>query len=115
MARRCLGRLAPRRNLKAAIEIFRERAAARSAVRMSAEQPPIVRPMTETLPDLAAIDAEFTPEHLNTMSPEERVSKSVTAFSRRRHDAGAAHVTWWLWRTPDVAFDNGHEQHQTYG
>lgn len=57
--------------------------------------------MTETLSDPAAIDAEFTPERLNAMSPEERVSGPVKAFSRRRHDDGAAHVTWWLWRTQE--------------
>src|SRR5277367_3961808 len=68
---------------------------------MWAQQPSIVRPMTETLSDRAEIDAEFTPERLNAMSPEERVSESMKAFSRRRHDDGAAHVTWWLWRTQE--------------
>jgi len=57
--------------------------------------------MTETLPDPAAIDAEFTPERLNAMSLEERTSEPMKAFSRRRHDDGAAHVTWWLWRTQE--------------
>src|SRR5258708_24119246 len=57
--------------------------------------------MTETLPDFAAIVAEFTPERLNAMSMEERLSDPMKAFSRRRHDDGAAHVTWWLWRTQE--------------
>jgi hypothetical protein len=57
--------------------------------------------MTGTLPNSAEIDAEFTPERLNAMSPEERVSEPMKAFARRRHDDGAAHVTWWLWRTQE--------------
>lgn len=57
--------------------------------------------MTGTLPNPAEIDAEFTPERLNAMSPEERVSEPMKAFARRRHDDGAAHVTWWLWRTQE--------------
>jgi hypothetical protein len=39
--------------------------------------------MTETLPDPAEIDAEFTPERLNAMSSEERVSEPMKAFSRQ--------------------------------
>lgn len=57
--------------------------------------------MTGTLPDPAASDAEFTPERLNAMSMDERVSEPMRAFSSRRHDDGAAHVTWWLWRTQE--------------
>lgn len=49
------------------------------------------------------IDAAFTPERLNAMSMEERMSDGMRAFQRRRHDDGAAYVTWWLWRT--------HEKH----
>jgi len=43
--------------------------------------------MTETLPDFAAIDAEFTPERLNAMCVEERLSdptKAFLLFPRRR-------------------------------
>jgi hypothetical protein len=58
--------------------------------------------MTETLPDFAAPDAEFTPERLNAMSLEERMAEPMRAFSRRRHDDGAAYVTWWLWRTQET-------------
>lgn len=57
--------------------------------------------MTETPPDPAAIDAEFTPERLNAMTMEERVSEPMKAFARRQHDDGAAHVIWWLWRTQE--------------
>jgi hypothetical protein len=43
-------------------------------------------------------DAAITPERLNAMSVVERTSEPAKDFYRRRHNDGAAHVLWWLWR-----------------
>ncbi|MCK1455199.1 hypothetical protein IVB36_31080 [Bradyrhizobium sp. 35] len=53
------------------------------------------------MPEHDLVDAAFTPERLNAIPMDERASEEMRAFSRRRHDDGAAHVTWWLWRTQE--------------
>jgi hypothetical protein len=48
-------------------------------------------PMTKILPGYAAIDAEFTPERLNAMSMEERVSESMVPKIRFCNIDGEGH------------------------
>ena len=43
----------------------------------------------------------FSPAWLNALSDVEKQSQAMVDFSRERHDSGAEHVLWWLWRTQE--------------